>query len=79
MASEIETKNRTFDVGFEIRPEITITGRFLLKFSCDSCGNSGGIVTSSPDLALYCTHCVYEDNVKQKLNLTTIQLAGRNG
>lgn len=58
---------------FEVRTSVMVQGQFLLTFRCDSCGNEGGVISGNSNLALYCTGCVYEDNVKQRLELKPIR------
>jgi hypothetical protein len=64
---------------FEITSDVKIVGDFLQTFHCDSCGNAGAVVSTNIGVALYCTHCVAEDNVKPRLALTPVRVEVRRG
>jgi hypothetical protein len=64
---------------FEVRPSVSVSGRFLLTFKCDSCGNAGGVLSGHTGVALYCTHCVSDDNIKPRLELKPLRVEVRHG
>jgi ribosomal protein S27E len=67
-------------VRFEVRPAgVTVEGDHLLTFRCPGCGNRGAIVSSKPEVALICTHCVDEDNTRRRLELVPVRLEVRRG